>query len=177
MNTILVPLDGSALSDRAVPFAATIAKRAGWSILLLRAVNTLRAPTEAAGDALKHEAQASLDATAEALAKDGLTVATRVVDKQAETAILEATADEDVTLVVMSTHGRGGVGRFIYGSVADTVLRHAPVAVLTIPPHGLDAWPPEYQIKILVPFDGSDLSRAALDWPTCWVGRCSSRPW
>ena len=162
MKTILVPLDGSALADRAVPFAATIAKRAGWPILLLRAVNTLRTPTETAGEALKHEAQASLDTTAETLAKDGLTIATRVVDGQAETAILEATTDEDVGLVVMSTHGHGGLGRWIYGSVADTVLRHAPVPVLTVPPHGLEAWTTDERIKILVPLDGSPLSRAAL---------------
>src|SRR5215207_6025420 len=113
MKTILVPLDGSALADRAVPFAATLAKRADWSLLMLRAVNTLAASTEAAGGALKREAQEALDAVAEEVAKDGLTVATRVVDNRAESAILEATADEDVTLIAMSTHARDGVGRFI----------------------------------------------------------------
>ena len=166
MKTILVPLDGSALADRAAPFAVTIATRAGWSLLLLRAVNTLSVPTEAAGLAMKREAQEALDAVATALAADGLNVTTRVVDRQAESAILEATTDEDVSLVVMSTHGRGGLGRFIYGSVADTVLRYAPVPVLTVPPHGLDAWPPDQQIKILVPLDGSASSKAALA-PAC----------
>jgi nucleotide-binding universal stress UspA family protein len=166
MKTILVPLDGSALADRAVPFAATIAKRAGWSVLLLRAVTTLRAPTEAAGLALKREAQAALDAVAAALMADGLTVTTRVIDNQAESAILDGTADEGVALVVMATHGRGGIGRFIYGSVADAVLRHAPVPVLAVPPHGPDAWPPEQQTKILVPLDGSEVSRVALE-PAC----------
>jgi nucleotide-binding universal stress UspA family protein len=168
MKTILVPLDGSALADRAVPFAATIASRAGWSLLLLRAVNTLSAPTEAEGLALKREAQEALDATAAAIATDGMRVATRVVDQPAESAILEATADEDVVLVVMSTHGRGGLGRFIYGSVADTVLRHAPVPVLTVPPHGLSEWPTEPRIKIMVPLDGSELSKAALT-PACEI--------
>jgi nucleotide-binding universal stress UspA family protein len=66
----------------------------------------------------------------------------------------------------MSTHGRGGLGRFIYGSVADTVLRHAPVPVLTVPPHGPDEWPTDQRIKILVPLDGSELSKAALT-PAC----------
>lgn len=163
MKTILVPLDGSALADRAVPFAATIAARAGWSILLLRAVNTMREPNDAAGKALVREARAALDAVAAGLTTDGLHANTRIVDKQAETAILEATADEDVVLVVMSTHGRGGLGRFIYGSVADTVLRHAPVPVMMVPPHGLDGWPADRQIKIMVPLDGSELSKAALE--------------
>jgi nucleotide-binding universal stress UspA family protein len=166
MTTLLVPLDGSNLADRAVPFAATIATRAGWSLLLLRAVNTLRAPTVADEAILMREAQEALDAVATSLAADGLNAVTRVVDKQAETAILEATADDDVKLVVMSTHGRGGLGRFVYGSVADTVLRHAPVPVLTVPAHGLDAWQPNERIKIMVPLDGSDLSHAALG-PAC----------
>jgi nucleotide-binding universal stress UspA family protein len=56
----------------------------------------------------------------------------------------------------------GGIGRFIYGSVADTVLRHAPVPVLTVPPHGLGEWLPGRHIKILVPLDGSELSKVAL---------------
>jgi len=166
MKTILVPLDGSELADRAVPFAATIATRAGWSLLLLRAVNTLSAPTEAAGLALKQEAQEALDAVAMSLEEDGIGAVARVVDRQAETAILDATADEDVSLVVMSTHGRGGLGRLIYGSVADIVLRHAPVPVLTVPPHGLERWPTDERIKILVPLDGSALARAALA-PAC----------
>jgi nucleotide-binding universal stress UspA family protein len=166
MKTILVPLDGSALAERALPFAATIAKKADWSILLLRAVNTMRAQTDVAARDLVREARAELDAVAARLASDGIQTSTRVVDKQPETAILDETADVDVVLVVMSTHGRGGLGRFIYGSVADTVLRHAPVGVLTVPPHGLDAWPTDQQIKIMVPLDGSELSRGALE-PAC----------
>lgn len=166
MKTILVPLDGSDLAARAVPFAATLAARGESSLLLLRAVNTLAAPTEAAGQALVDEAQQALDATAAALVADGVAATTRVVDRQAESAILEATADENVALVVMSTHGRGGLGRFIYGSVADTVLRHAPVPVLTVPPHGLSEWPTDGRVKILVPLDGSELSRLAVG-PAC----------
>jgi nucleotide-binding universal stress UspA family protein len=166
MKKILVPLDGSALADRAIPFAATLAARADWSLVLLRAVNTLAAPTEGAGAALKREAQASLEARAAALTADGVKVSTCVVDRLAEPAILEATADPDIGLIVMSTHGRSGLGRFVYGSVADTVLREAPVPVLTVPPHGLDGWPADRPVKILVPLDGSVLSTAALA-PAC----------
>jgi nucleotide-binding universal stress UspA family protein len=166
MKAILVPLDGSDLAARAVSFAALLAARGGGEIVLLRAVNTLSAPTERAGMALKREAQESLDSTAAKLEADGLTVTTHVVDRQPESAILEAASDPDVDLIVMSTHGRGGLGRFIYGSVADTVLRHAPVPVLTVPPHGMDAWATDARPTILVPLDGSDLSQAALG-PAC----------
>ena len=166
MKTVLVPLDGSELAAQALPFATTIAARSGCSLLLLRAVNSLNAPTDAAGLALKQAAQEALDAVAASLAADGVTAVTRVVDGQAETRILEATADEDVSLIVMSTHGRGGIGRFIYGSVADTVLRHTPVPVLIVPPHGLKWWPSDDHIKVLVPLDGSELAASVLR-PAC----------
>jgi nucleotide-binding universal stress UspA family protein len=50
----------------------------------------------------------------------------------------------------------------VYGSVTDTVLREAPVPVLTVPPHGLESWPADRRVKILVPLDGSVLGTAAL---------------
>src|SRR5581483_5758213 len=68
MKVVLVPLDGSELAARAVPFATAIAARSGWSLLLLRAVNTLSAPTDTVGLALKQEAQEALDAVAASLA-------------------------------------------------------------------------------------------------------------
>ena len=166
MKTILVPLDGSDIAARAVPFAATLAARAGSEIVLLRAVNTLSVYSERAGFALKREAQEALNVTAAPLEADGLTVFTRVVDQPAESAILEAANDPDVSLIVMSSHGRGGLGRVIYGSVTDTVLRHARVPVLIVPPHGLDGWPKDGRLKILVPLDGSEQSKSALG-PTC----------
>ena len=162
MKTILVPLDGSDLAARALPFATALAKRAGWSILLLAAVDTLSAPDEEAKPGMIHAARATLDEVAAGLTAAGITTRTRAVAQQPETAILEATADEDVTLVAMSTHGRSGIGRFIYGSVADTVFRHAPVPVLTVPPHGLDEWPADGHITIMVPLDGSEVSQSAL---------------
>ncbi|MFN8632681.1 MAG: universal stress protein [Chloroflexota bacterium] len=166
MRTILVPLDGSALADRAVPFAATIAEKAGWSLLLLRAVNAHDARSEVAAQQLRTEAQQALNTTAEALQAKGLDVVTLVADGPPEPTILATVADKEIGLVVMSTHGRSGLGRFVYGSVTDTILRHATVPVLTIPPHGIDAWATAGRVKIMVPLDGSELSRAALG-PAC----------
>ena len=166
MKKILVPLDGSALADRAIPFAATVAARATCDIVLVRAVSTLSVYSESASVALKREAHEALNVAAAVLEAQGLSVVTRVLDQPPEAAILEAARDPDVGLIVMSTHGRGGLGRVIYGSVADAVLREAPVPVLTVPPHGLATWPTDQRLKILVPLDGSDLSKAALA-PAC----------
>ncbi|MCC7366939.1 MAG: universal stress protein [Chloroflexi bacterium] len=162
MTTVLVPLDGSELAQRAVPFALGIARRDGRSVLLLRAVNTLAAPTYREGQILVNEAADALEAYAATLADRGLTITTRVVDAPAEVAILEAAEDDEVDLIVMSTHGRSGLGRWIYGSVADAVLRDAPVPVLIIPPHGSPELKEDGPVKILVPLDGSALALSAL---------------
>lgn len=162
MTTVLVPLDGSELAQRAVPFALGIARRDGRAVLLLRAVNTLAAPTYREGQILVNEAADALDAYALTLADTGVTITTRVVDAPAEVGILEAAEDDDIDLIVMSTHGRSGLGRWIYGSVADAVLRDAPVPVLIVPPHGRAELKQDGPIKILVPLDGSALALSAL---------------
>jgi nucleotide-binding universal stress UspA family protein len=64
---------------------------------------------------------------------------------------------------VMSTHGRGGIGRFLYGSVADDVLRHARVPVVLLPAAAPAAWPTAGKLRVLVPLDGSDLAVRALE--------------
>jgi nucleotide-binding universal stress UspA family protein len=62
----------------------------------------------------------------------------------------------------MATHGRSGVGRMLYGSVADQVLRQAEVPVLLVPAHIDHDWPTDEPLNILVPLDGSPLAEAAL---------------
>ena len=62
----------------------------------------------------------------------------------------------------MSTHGRSGIGRLLYGSVADAMMRLAPVPVMLIPPfHGRDG-ATDRPKRILVPLDGSPRSEAVL---------------
>ena len=62
----------------------------------------------------------------------------------------------------MSTHGRSGIGRWLYGSVADAVIRSATVPVMLIPSDVRGPWPTDRQPRILVPLDGSQLSEAVL---------------
>ena len=162
MTTVLVPLDGSELAQRAVPFALNIARQDGRTVLLLRAVNTLAAATYREGQSMLDAATDELKAYADTLVDSGVELDTRIVDAPADVAILEAAEDDEINLIVMSTHGRSGLGRWIYGSVADAVLRDAPVPVLIVPPHGLTAWTDGTPGKILVPLDGSELATAAL---------------
>jgi nucleotide-binding universal stress UspA family protein len=70
-------------------------------------------------------------------------------------AICATARDVQANLVVMSTHGRSGFGRWLYGSVADEILRRLPIPVLLISAVCGRAWSVEKPKRILVPLDGS----------------------
>ena len=69
-------------------------------------------------------------------------------------------------MIVMSTHGRTGLGRFIYGSVADELLRTSDLPVLLVPRDCEWSWPGDRTLRVLVPLDGSSLAEAVLG-PAC----------
>ena len=136
LSSILVPLDGSELAERALPYATALAHRAEGRLLLPRAVQTHTLPGADPGPAwavATERANAALHALAERLKGDGLQVGPHVSEDDAAHAILDAAGRQHAGLVVMSTHGRTGLGRWVYGSVADEVLRHAPCPVLLVP--------------------------------------------
>jgi nucleotide-binding universal stress UspA family protein len=92
----------------------------------------------------------------------GLRVRMRVDDGPAAQAILEAADEEHADVIVMSTHGRGGLGRWLYGSIADDVLRHATLPVILISAACERSWSIEGPFRLMVPLDGSPLAEAAL---------------
>jgi nucleotide-binding universal stress UspA family protein len=76
--------------------------------------------------------------------------------------IVEAGASAGADLIVMATHGRTGLDRWLHGSVADAVLRRADVPVL-LTKCGMDPiWTPGGPLRVLVPLDGSELAERAL---------------
>lgn len=156
---ILVPLDGSALSERALPFAASLARATGARLWL---VHALPAMPPVLDREPRIDVAASVEGTAAHLRERGLKATARTVHGDATNAILDSSVDMPADLIVMSTHGRGGIGRWLYGSVADQVLVRATVPVLLVPSGCDHPWPDDRRLKILVPLDGSDLSEAAL---------------
>src|SRR5688500_10610445 len=166
MNAILVPLDGSDLARRALPFATTLALRTGRPLILLRAFSTMLSLTEAGDLEIQRDVAAELDEDARAARADGVAVETIVVNDEPTSAILKAVAAHDAGLLVMSAHGRSGLGRWLYGSIADSVLRRSPVPVLLVPPAGIPTWASERRATILVPLDGSPAAEAVLE-PVC----------
>jgi nucleotide-binding universal stress UspA family protein len=138
---ILVALDGSETAEAILPFAEEVAGPHGAEIVLVRVAEPL-SPGEAraaAGVAAPDasfvrelEARQYLARAAERLVGRGLRVRTDVRMGAAAAQILAAAAEVRADLIAMSTHGRGGVGRLLFGSVAEAVLRGARVPVLLI---------------------------------------------
>ena len=114
LSTIIVPLDGSDFAARALPHATALARSSGAKLDLVRVL-----PHQAPGSAVDEmEAiQAALNLDAEAIRADGLRVDTivhRVHPVHADDvarAIAEVAVEQQAELIVMSTHGRGGLGR------------------------------------------------------------------
>jgi nucleotide-binding universal stress UspA family protein len=84
------------------------------------------------------------------------------MNKTAE-GICEAIVEQGADLVVMSTHGHGGIGRWLYGSVADQVIRQSPVPILLVPATCDHAWEGTAPLRIMVPLDGSAFGEEVLD--------------
>ncbi len=163
---ILVPLDGSEVSERALPYAISLARRASGELVLVRAALAPLFSTEPVEDQAEEttEAETELRAVADRVRTDGLTVEHHIYYDDPAPAIVRAAELQNADLIVMSTHGRSGIGRWIYGSVADDVLRSARVPVLLIPATAVADWAGTDAARtILVPLDGSELGEEVLD--------------
>ncbi|MCA9919999.1 MAG: universal stress protein [Anaerolineales bacterium] len=137
---LLVPLDGSELAEVALPLATAVAKKFHSQITLISAVHL----PYYIGDGLdfvtlydtmsqseESESKAYLQRKQEVLMAQGLDVDFHVVvGEPPADAILHVIDEWGIDTIVMSTHGRGGLMRWVFGSVADKVLRNATVPVL-----------------------------------------------
>lgn len=144
-HKILVPLDGSELSESAIPAALEVARRFGASLVLFRAAllpeHLMVSPVPLAPSAYTHMqdeivtgTREYLDAVKARLAGAGVPVETGLVSGDAATQILEFAETQGVDLIVMCTHGRSGFQRWLFGSVAEKVMRHSSCPVLSVRP-------------------------------------------
>lgn len=170
-RTILVPLDDSAFSERALPMATTLAQHLKSKLILTRVANASVFPgadaTEAQVQAVR-EAQAHLTALASRLGEQGLDIEIAVPYGDAAEEILVEVGLHSADLVIMCTHGRSGLGRWIYGSTAEQVLHHSPAPVLLVQPTGdsMTLRLERARTSFLVPLDGSAFAEAALPHAT-----------
>jgi nucleotide-binding universal stress UspA family protein len=176
-RTVLVPLDGSPLAEQALPWALSIARRAGATLDLVRghALYASNEPVAAWGpydphyeDECQQLEQLYLDSTARWLSSVSpvptCTTLLRDVPGLEGERILERIRTARPDLVVMTTHGRGRVGRFFLGSMADELVRQSGVPVLVLHPQStVPGLLPEPVVEsILVPLDGSALAEQVL---------------
>jgi nucleotide-binding universal stress UspA family protein len=166
MKTIIVPLDGSALAEQALPLASTIAAKQNAELILTTAI---KAGDRWVDDGIvrqwEAEEQAGVEAyvrsTVDKLEEQGIRVRSHV-DWGRPQIVIENVADrEGADLIVMTTHGRSGVSRWTMGSVADKVLRTTNTPLILIHP---TTHAPVLQTvqRIVVALDGSELAEAAL---------------
>ena len=160
-RAIVVPLDGSALAERALGPAHQLARATGAGLVLVRVVPA-RAPAERALQAAEIEAaDRYLYIVADRLREKGaIALAEAVAGEPAEAILAQATLWR-AELIAIATHGRGGLGRLLHGSVADAVVRGARVPVLLIPARG-DGEPTLHGDAVVVAVDGSTFAETAL---------------
>jgi nucleotide-binding universal stress UspA family protein len=135
LERILVPLDGSTLAEAALPDALDLARQAGSTLILLRAVeaHTIVGDPVDAQVRVVREAERYLEDVAARLRGQGVAkIETSVWYGPAPPSIVDAARLRKADLVVMFSHGRSGVGRLVLGSVAESVLRASTVPILLL---------------------------------------------
>jgi len=173
-RSILVPLDGSAFGEHALPFALSLARRAGAQLHLAH-VHVPPAPilAEANDGELRTSERMYLDGLVQRVeARWDVPITTMLLDGPVAPTLHVYTIACQADLVVMTTHGRGALSRFWLGSIADTVIRQASVPVLLIRPQEqpLDIVHEPAVKRILIPLDGSALAEQMLTHATA-LGR------
>jgi nucleotide-binding universal stress UspA family protein len=171
--SILVPLDGSELARRALDLASSLAKATGARIVLVRArpditsahfgrLETVRL-ARARNRLATRKVQNEMNDLAMQLEAKGIAATISLDVGEPDKVILRLAGAHEVDLIVMSTQGRGGLqGHWLFGSVADAVLRQSPIPVLLVTPAAETAWPRDRAPRLLVPLDGSAFAEEAL---------------
>jgi nucleotide-binding universal stress UspA family protein len=144
INHILIPLDGSDLSRLALPVAEELATKLKAGITLFQMAHVVVSYADNAGSSLpvyerlteevENRARAEMIALQAQLKEKGLDATQIVVTVGLNAAdeIIEVSKKAGADLVVMSTHGRSGLRRWVFGSVAERVLRHLEIPLLLV---------------------------------------------
>lgn len=147
LRKILLPTDFSGCANFALPYAASIARASGATIICVHVVEPVvpavgytglaePMPIADISDQLEDSAERQLPKLAECEECSGLKVEEVIAHGDAAAEIVRVAAEQEADLIVISSHGRTGLGRMIFGSTAEAVVRHANCPVLVVkPPH------------------------------------------
>jgi nucleotide-binding universal stress UspA family protein len=142
---ILIPLDGSALAECVLPHAKAIAR--GCDIAEMVLLRVVEPPPTLGGEAIdfvalqdadKQAAEVYLARVKAELTAEGFDVSYKILAGRAAEAIAEFVQQNDVDLIAIATHGRSGITRLVFGSVADRLIRSSSVPVLLVRPRGYE---------------------------------------
>lgn len=172
MKTILVPMDGSHLAERAYPYATMLARLMSASIRLVRvitddellasrAVYGSGAPVSIAPTVRVETIENTLDLAAARLRNEGMLVETEVAYGRPAEQIAAVAARVEAAMIVMATHGYGGLRRWALGSVADEVAHLAACPLIMIREDSPEQDVPVLK-RIMVPVDGSEFANQIL---------------
>jgi len=170
---ILIPLDGSRGAERAIPAAARIARACGSSIIVMGVVvpqfslgklSVLEDDQKAPLEQELAVAREYLRTIAQSVELNFITTEVHSFTGAVAPTILEAIQSLHADLIVLCSHSSTGFRRWKVGSVAEKVIRQAPIPVYVIPEGGADSATVVQQgVRVLVTLDGSPLSEAVLE--------------
>jgi nucleotide-binding universal stress UspA family protein len=166
---LLVPLDGSPLAECVLPHAIAIAQAFGSRISLLRVLEECRTGESLLVDPLdwqmwKAEGDAYLGELADGIKELGIEATATLLDGQAAERILEYAREEDVDLILVSSHGWSGMSPWNVGSVVQKIVLRSHTSTLIVRAYelpGEEMAPLRYR-RILVPLDGSARAEVVL---------------
>jgi len=145
IRSILLPTDFSDCGNYALSYAASLARTFGASIICVHVIEpmvptvgysgmTEPLPIADISDQLEDSAERELPKLAECEECAGLQIEEVIVHGEAAAEIVRVAQERQVDLIVVSSHGRKGLGRILFGSTAEAVVRHAPCPVLVVKP-------------------------------------------
>lgn len=184
MKNILVPLDGSALAEQALPYARMIATIFGAKIHVLRVLTVdekeallsadpavlyeaeavfapIATRESRIWDLLRQQAEGYLEGHSWPMRDAGLDVETHVQIGGAAATIITMAEHLQADVIVMVTHGYSGFKRWAVGSVTDSVVQSTNIPILVVPGSGTPAEQPRLQ-RIMLTLDGSEFAKHAL---------------
>lgn len=145
IRSILLPTDFSDCGNYALSYAASLARRFGASVICVHVIEpmvptvgysgmTEPLPIADISDQLEDSAERELPKLAECEECAGLEIEEVIVHGEAAAEIVRVAKERQVDLIVVSSHGRKGLGRILFGSTAEAIVRHAPCPVLVVKP-------------------------------------------
>ena len=179
-RSILVPLDGSTFGEHALPLAMNMARRMNVSLHLIHVHSLLDATyaelqvfDNTLDQELRNKERDYLH-TVQKQVQDRLSVpvSIRNVDGDVAAVVREQAASLNAGWVVMTTHGRGPMGRFWLGSVTDELVRSLPISLVVVHTHAhpVDLTQEDTIAHMLVPLDGTPLAEQILE-PALTLGK------